>query len=195
MDNFTLLEKTISTCTRCQLFKTRNNVIFGEGSRNAPIFIIGEAPGAEEDKIGRPFIGASGKLLDKILQCCGFNREQHVFISNIVRCRPPGNRVPSQEERDACIDFLYRQIELINPRILITLGATPIKELLDDRNIKITKIRGNWLEYKNRLLMPVYHPSALLRNPNLKQDTWADFKKVVIKYRELVDADHHSDYC
>ncbi len=169
-------------------------MIFGEGNYNAGIMLIGEAPGADEDRIGRPFVGKSGQLLDKILAACGFNREQHVFISNIVKCRPPGNRVPEENEVSACIKYLYSQIELVDPRILIPLGATALKRLFGDNSLKITRLRGDWMEWNGRLVMPVYHPSALLRNPNLKRDTWEDYKKVVYKYRELIDPWHHSDH-
>lgn len=185
-------KKEIENCAACGLHKTRNKVIFGEGNYHAAIMIIGEAPGADEDRIGRPFVGQSGQLLDKILAACGFTRDKHVFISNIVKCRPPGNRVPSEIEVEACIPFLLKQIEMIDPKIIIPLGATALKRLFGNNDLKITRLRGSWMEYKNKLVMPVYHPSALLRNPNLKRETWEDFKKVVFKYRELVDAGHYS---
>lgn len=188
------LKKRILNCTQCELYKTRNKAIWGEGNLNAEILLIGEAPGADEDRVGRPFVGKSGQLLDKILAACGFTREQHVFLSNIIRCRPPGNRVPSDEETMACIPFLFEQIELVDPKIIIALGATALKRLYDDKSLRITRLRGEWLEWKGRLVMPVYHPSALLRNPNLKRDTWEDFKKVIDKYRQIVDAEHYSAY-
>lgn len=183
------LREEILQCTRCPLAKTRNKVIFGEGNLNAPIMIIGEAPGRDEDLQGRPFVGLSGQLLDKILAACGFNRSDHVFIGNILKCRPPGNRTPSPREIEVCKPFLLRQIELIDPKILILLGATALKSLLGDY-MRITRTRGQWLSFEGRLAMPVYHPSALLRNPALKRDTWEDFKKIVMKYRELVDPAH-----
>ena len=155
---------------------------------------IGEGPGYYEDQQGKPFVGKSGILLDKILDACGFNRKEHVFIGNIVKCRPPNNRDPLPEERETCIPFLYKQIELIKPEIIILLGATALKGLIDP-NAKITKVRGEWMSWNNRLVMPTFHPSALLRNPQLKRPVWEDFKKVVFKYRELVDKDHYSANC
>lgn len=188
------LKRRIETCTRCDLHGTRNKVIFGEGNHNAAIMLVGEAPGADEDRVGRPFIGKSGQLLEKILAVCGFTRKEHVFISNIVRCRPPGNRVPSDRETESCLPYLLEQIELIDPKIIITLGATSLKKLTGNNSYKITKVRGSWIDWNSRLLMPVYHPAALLRNPNLKKDTWTDFKEIVHKYRELVDPDHFSEH-
>ncbi len=185
------LKKEVLNCNKCGLAKTRNHVIFGEGNSHAPILIIGEAPGRDEDLQGRPFVGYSGQLLDKILDACGFNRTQHVYISNIIKCRPPGNRVPYPEEIEKCKPLLLKQIELINPKILILLGATALKNMIGP-DMRITKIRGNWIPWENRLAMPVYHPSALLRNPALKRDTWEDFKQLVIKYRQIVDRTHYS---
>ena len=170
-----LLKEEVLNCNKCGLAKTRNKVIFGEGNSHAPIVIIGEAPGKDEDLQGRPVVGYSGQLLDKILDACGFNRIHHVFISNIIKCRPPGNRVPLPEEIKVCKPFLLRQIEIINPKILILLGATALKTM-SGPEMRITKTRGNWINWENRLAMPVYHPSALLRNPALKKDTWEDFK-------------------
>ena len=121
------LKQEILNCKSCPLQKTRNHVIWGEGNEHADIMVIGEAPGAEEDRIGRPFVGKSGQLLDKIFAACGFTREQHIFISNIVKCRPPGNRVPSEEEVKACFPLLLKQIELVDPKIILPLGATALK--------------------------------------------------------------------
>jgi DNA polymerase len=155
--------------------------------------MIGEAPGRDEDRIGRPFVGRSGQLLDKILDACGFNRRQHVFISNIIKCRPPGNRIPAPDEIRICKSFLLRQINLIDPKIMILLGATALKSMMG-QDKKITRVRGTWFSFEDRLAMPIYHPSALLRNPALKRDTWEDFKKIVIKYREVVDKSHYCAY-
>jgi DNA polymerase len=185
------LKREIFNCDRCGLAETRHQLIFGEGNSQAPIFIIGEAPGRDEDLQGRPFVGRSGQLLDKILHACGFNRYQHVFISNIVKCRPPGNRTPSPEEILVCKPYLLQQINLIDPKILILLGATALKSMTGEDQ-KITKVRGTWINCENRLAMPVYHPSALLRNPALKRDTWEDFKKIVHKHRQIVDQAHYS---
>ena len=194
MDDFELLKQEVNQCTKCILSKTRTNVVFGEGSQNAKIMCIGEGPGYYEDQQGRPFVGKSGQLLDKILDVCGFNRKEHVFIGNIVKCRPPNNRDPLPEERESCLPYLYKQIEMIEPKIIILLGATALKGLIDP-NAKITKVRGEWLNWNDRLVMPTFHPSALLRNEKLKRSAWEDFKKVVAKYREIVNENHHSDYC
>jgi len=168
-------------------------VVFGEGHPDAEIFLIGEGPGRDEDLTGRAFVGRSGQLLDKILAACGFNRKDHVFIGNILKCRPPGNRVPLPEERAACLPFLLKQIEIIHPKIIILLGATALNGLVDPK-LRITKVRGSWIKWNDLWTMPTFHPSALLRNPNLKRETWEDFKKVVFKYRELVDSEHYSKY-
>ena len=191
---FELLKQEVDNCTKCELSKTRTNVVFGEGFHKAEIMCIGEGPGYYEDIQGRPFVGKSGQLLDKILNVCGFTREDHVFIGNIVKCRPPNNRNPLPEEREACLPYLLNQIELIDPKIIILLGATALKGLIDP-NAKITKLRGQWIEWQGHLVMPVFHPSALLRNPKLKHDAWADFKKVVGKYRKLVNPEHYSEHC
>ncbi|MBI9055300.1 MAG: uracil-DNA glycosylase [Bacteroidales bacterium] len=194
MDEFELLKQEVKNCTKCDLCRTRTNVVFGEGFRNAEIMCIGEGPGYYEDQQGCPFVGKSGQLLDKILNVCGFTRSEHVFIGNIVKCRPPNNRDPLPEEREACLPYLYKQIELINPKIIILLGATALKGLIDP-NARITKVRGEWMQWNNRLVMPTFHPSALLRNEKLKKPAWEDFKKVVSKYREIVNKDHFSEHC
>ena len=188
------LKKEVLVCKKCRLSETRTNVVFGEGNPNGGILCIGEGPGRDEDLKGRPFVGRSGQLLDKILAACGFSRAEHAFIANIVKCRPPENRIPMPDEKAACIPYLMKQIELIDPKIIILLGATALNGLVDPK-MKITSVRGQWLTWQNRLTMPTYHPSALLRNPNLKPDSWEDFKKVVSKYRELVNPNHHSDHC
>jgi DNA polymerase len=187
------LKQEILHCTKCDLANSRHHVIFGEGNIHAGIFIIGEAPGRDEDLQGRPFVGKSGQLLDKILAVCGFTRNEHVFISNIVKCRPPGNRVPTLHEAAICMPWLLKQIELVDPKIVILLGATALKYMAGQEK-KITLERGNWIDWNGRLAMPVYHPAALLRDPGLKRDTWEDFKKIVLKYRELINPQHHSDY-
>jgi len=187
------LRQEILQCRKCALAETRRHVVFGEGNPYAEILIIGEAPGRDEDLQGRPFVGKSGQLLDKILAACGFTRDEHVFIGNIIKCRPPNNRVPTPQEAEICIPWLYRQIELIDPRILILLGSTALKYMAGQEH-RITRDRGTWIKLQGRLAMPVYHPSALLRNPSLKRDTWEDFKKVVFKYRELVNPNHYSPF-
>ncbi|NOY38219.1 MAG: uracil-DNA glycosylase [Chlorobi bacterium] len=190
---FEVLKTEVLNCTKCQLSKTRTHPVFGEGNLHAGIFCIGEGPGRDEDLTGRPFVGRSGQLLDKILAACGFTRKEHVFIGNIVKCRPPNNRAPLPEERSMCLPYLLQQVEFVNPKIIILLGATALNGLLDPK-LRISQVRGTWIEWHNRWVMPVFHPSALLRNPNLKRPTWEDFKKVVAKYRELVNPDHTSPY-
>jgi uracil-DNA glycosylase family 4 len=191
MELIDVLKNEILQCTKCGLASSRKHVIFGEGNTNADILIIGEAPGRDEDLQGRPFVGKSGQLLDKILAACGFTRKRHVFISNIVKCRPPDNRIPTPQEAATCMPWLLKQIELVNPKILILLGSTALKYMAGSDH-RISRERGNWLNWKNRLAIPVYHPAALLRDPLLKRDTWEDFKKIVIKYRELVNPNHYS---
>lgn len=194
MNDFEQLRQEIKQCTKCTLAETRTNVVFGDGNPKAKIMCIGEGPGYYEDQQGIAFVGKSGQLLDQIFAACGFTREQHIFIGNIVKCRPPQNRDPRPEEREACLPYLLKQIEMVNPSIIILLGATALKGLVDPA-ARITKVRGTWLNWKGRLVMPTYHPSALLRNPQLKRPVWEDFKKVVAKYRELVDENHYSDHC
>lgn len=186
-----LLRSEIINCTKCDLSLTCNKVIFGEGNTKAGIFIIGEAPGRDEDIQGRPFVGKSGQLLDKILTACGFTRNEHVFISNIVKCRPPNNRVPTLKEAETCMPWLLKQIEMIDPKIMILLGATALRYMAGPEH-KITLEHGIWLDLNGRLVMPVFHPSALLRDPSLKRDTWEDFKKIVHKYREMINPNHYS---
>jgi len=190
-DDLESLRNKVLTCRQCALSQTRNNVIFGEGFVNAGIMIIGEAPGRDEDIQGRPFVGLSGQLLDKIMDACGFTRREHVYISNIVKCRPPDNRVPSPAEAEICLPWLLNQIEIINPKIMILLGATALKYMTGP-DLRITRDHGKWISCYDRLTMPVYHPAALLRDPRLKRDTWEDFKNVVFKYRELIDPHHYS---
>jgi len=186
------LKKEVENCTKCELYKSRNNVVFGDGNPRSKIFVVGEAPGYYEDKTGKPFVGRSGKLLDKIFAACGFKREEHIYIGNIIKCRPPDNRMPTCEERENCFPYLLKQIEIINPKIIILLGSTALKQFTDS-NARITKMRGQWIKWNNYLAMPTYHPSALLRNPLLKRDAWEDFKKIVYKYREIVDTNHFSE--
>lgn len=183
------ISQEVSGCTKCKLHTERKNAVFGMGNPFAEIMIIGEGPGQEEDDQGLPFVGKSGQLLDKILLACGFTREANVYIANIVKCRPPQNRDPELEEKNSCLPWLYQQIGLIRPQIIVLLGATALKALIDPQ-AKITKIRGKWMEWETFWVMPTFHPSALLRNPQLKKDSWEDFKMVVQKYRELVDPEH-----
>lgn len=194
MIDFEDLKREVEICTKCPLHSTRTKAVFGNGNPNAEIMIIAEGPGYYEDQSGMVFQGKSGELLDKILAASGFSRGEHIYISNIVKCRPPNNRAPSDSEKEACLPYLYQQIEHVNPKIIILLGATALKGLIDP-NARITQVRGQWIKWKDRWVMPTYHPSALLRNPSLKRPVWEDFKRVVAQYRELVNAEHYSAHC
>jgi uracil-DNA glycosylase len=189
----TELREAVLRCEKCPLSKTRKKVIFGEGNPSAAIMLIAEAPGRDEDIQGRPFVGKSGQLLDKILGACGFSRQEHIYISNIVKCHPPSNRNPEESEARTCLPWLLRQIEIIDPRILILLGSVSLKYMMGPE-YRISKVHGTWLSRDNRLVLPFFHPAALLRNPSLKKDTWEDCKKLIDRYRELVDAAHHSPH-
>ena len=186
---FQRLGEQAESCSRCGLHLGRKQAVFGTGNPYAELMVIGEGPGEEEDKQGLPFVGKSGQLLDKILAAAGFSRAENVYIANIVKCRPPGNREPAPEERAACLPFLLLQIELIQPSIIVLLGSTALKGLIDPEG-KITQVRGKWMKWDQFHVMPTYHPSALLRNPDLKKDVWEDMKLVVQKYREIVDPGH-----
>lgn len=188
------LEEKVKTCHRCGLRSGCRGVVFGEGNPKAKLVLCGEGPGEDEDRLGRPFVGRAGQLLDKILAACGFERFTHVYILNAIKCRPPGNRIPTEEERAACWPNLEAQLRILQPKIIVLLGATALQVLLDPRG-RITRDRGRWVEKNGVWFMPTYHPAALLRNPNLKRDAWEDFKQVVAKYRELIDPGHVAPYC
>jgi DNA polymerase len=188
-----LLDNQVKACTKCELHQKRTKSVFGMGNPFAEIMLIGEGPGRDEDLQGLPFVGKSGQLLDRILAACGFSREENVYIANIVKCRPPGNRDPKPEEREACLPYLRNQIELISPKIIVLLGGTALRGLIDPE-ARITKLRGEWMIWEKYTVMPTFHPSALLRNANQKKDAWEDFKKVYFKYRELVDPSHSSPH-
>jgi DNA polymerase len=170
----------VRDCRRCPLCEQRNLTVFGEGSHQARLMFIGEGPGADEDRQGRPFVGRAGQLLTKMIQAMKFTREE-VYIGNIVKCRPPRNRVPEKEEAAACLPYLNRQIKLINPEVLVLLGATPLQYLL---NLKgINRQHGQWHEYLGIPTLPTFHPAYLLRSPNKKREAWADLQKVMARLR------------
>ena len=197
MDKSRALEELKDKVLQCRLCALRNDcrqVVFGEGAPRARVMLIGEGPGEEEDRLGRPFVGRAGQMLDKILAACGFNRFTHTYIANIVKCRPPQNRIPTPEERLLCKTHLLKQIEIIDPVIIILLGATALQGLIDP-SAKITGMRGVWLNWQDAWVMPTYHPAALLRNASLKRPAWEDFRLVVKKYRETIDPDHYSEHC
>ena len=153
-------------------------VVFGEGNPGARLMLIGEGPGADEDLMGRPFVGKAGQLLDKILEAVGLERFTHTYIANVVKCRPPGNRVPRPEEAEQCLPWLYRQIELISPGSIVLMGSTALQYLFDPQ-ARITVMRGRWLVSKSGIkIMPTYHPAALLRDAEQKRPVWEDFKQV-----------------
>lgn len=175
------LDKMICNCTKCVLHKGRNKFVFGSGNPNAKVMVIGEGPGAEEDKQGLPFVGRAGQLLTDILKAIKFSREE-VYIGNIVKCRPPDNRTPLPDEMDTCLPYLEKQIELIKPELILCLGLTAAKGLLKKKD-SLTSMRGQVFEYEGIKTMVTFHPAALLRNPNWKKDCWVD----VQKFRKLYD--------
>lgn len=163
-------------CKRCDLCEGRTQVVNSVGSETADLMIVGEAPGADEDEKGEPFVGRAGKLLTKILEAIGFSRHD-VFIGNINRCRPPGNRQPTLEESAMCKPFLLREIAVVKPKVIVVLGNTATKNLLDTKT-GITKLRGNFEEFRGVKVMPTFHPAYLLRDPRKKREVWEDMKKV-----------------
>ncbi len=169
-----------AACPHCSVNRGRLNMVFGEGDPDAVLMFIGEGPGAEEDRLGRPFVGRAGKLLDKQILAMGLAREQ-VYIANIVKRRPPGNRVPTPEEAQLCMPYLLRQIQIIVPQVIVSLGATSAKYLLDDPRLKITKERGHWKDFAGIRLMPTLHPAYLLRQYTTenRKRVWDDLKKVM----------------
>ncbi|MGN0776085.1 MAG: uracil-DNA glycosylase family protein [Candidatus Ventricola sp.] len=177
------LSQEVYACEKCRLCQTRQNVVLGEGDLHAALMFIGEGPGAQEDATGRPFVGAAGQLLDKMLAAIGMTRGQ-VYICNIVKCRPPQNRVPEPDERTACMPFLRQQVALVRPKVIVCLGSTPTRALLGDQ-MRITRDRGTWQLKKGVWFMPTYHPAALLRDLDKKRPAWEDFKAIRDKLIEL----------
>lgn len=171
------LKSKVLSCTRCPLHETRLNAVFGEGDYQANILIIGEGPGANEDKLGRPFVGRAGKLLDEVLGTYNLTRKEGVFIANIVKCRPPKNRVPRKKEVETCIPYLEEQIRLINPKIIVLLGLTAVKSFLGiDEQMKA--IRGQKKQKNGQTVIATYHPAAILRNPNLRPLLEEDIQEI-----------------
>lgn len=177
------LDGMINTCLKCPLGETRNKFVFGEGNPNAKVMVVGEGPGADEDAQGRPFVGRAGKLLDKILEAVDFKREE-VFIGNVVKCRPPGNRTPVQSEMAECLPYLNKQIELIKPKLILCLGKTAALGLLNKKD-SLGKMRQQVFEYQGAKVLVTYHPAALLRNPQWKRGTWEDVQLLRKLYEEL----------
>lgn len=171
------LEENAKKCNQCELAKNRNHVVLGEGNKNAKIMFIGEGPGADEDIQGLPFVGKAGKLMNMALKGIGIKRED-IYITNVVKCRPPGNRNPEQAEQSSCREILDSQIELVNPKIIVLLGNIALKAILGEQ-YSITASRGKWIEKDGKLYLPVFHPAALLRDENKKILFWQDLKKLV----------------
>ena len=176
--NLETLQKSILNCQKCRLGVTRNKLVFGEGNSNADLMFIGEGPGQDEDLSGRPFVGKAGMLLTKIIENGMKISRNSVYIANIVKCRPPGNRDPLPDEADCCIEYLEKQIEFINPSVIVLLGKVAAKYLLDI-DCSITKARENSYNYNGKAVFVTYHPSALLRNEKYKRPVWEDMKKVM----------------
>ncbi|TLN00189.1 uracil-DNA glycosylase [bacterium] len=170
-------------CRRCGLRESCRGVVFGKGRPDALLMFIGEGPGAEEDRQGLPFVGAAGQLLDRIIIAGGW-QPADVYIANIVKCRPPGNRAPLRPEADACKPWLLKQIELVNPPIIVLLGSVALQNMIDPE-ARITRFRGRWLEKDGIRIMPTYHPAALLRDEHKKRPVWEDIKKVRDLSRKL----------
>ena len=176
------LEDSIINCNKCKLCKTRQNIVFGVGNKNADIMFIGEGPGADEDRLGEPFVGRAGKLMDMAFGIVGIKREK-VYIANIVKCRPPKNRVPEADESKACLDYLRNQVILVKPKIIVLLGSTALKNILGEE-YKISQARGKWIEKNGIKYMPTWHPAALLRDETKKIEFWEDLKEVTKIYKK-----------
>lgn len=187
MYTLTELEERVSGCGRCPLSRTRNRPVFGEGSETADVFFIGEGPGRQEDLSGHPFVGPAGMLLEKAMEGIGLTRET-VYIGNIVKCRPPGNRNPSEEEMQACLPFLRWQVALIRPRILVCLGSVSGRKIVGE-SLRITRDRGRWVERNGFWILPTFHPAAVLRDPEKKRDFWEDFLQIRAKLDVLSQED------
>ncbi len=176
-DTLLKIREDIGDCTRCKLHKGRNKIVFGDGSPKAELVFIGEGPGADEDYQGLPFVGRAGKLLTQMIEAMGLQRKD-VYICNVVKCRPPENRAPEPDEVGTCSPYLLRQIDVIQPKVIVCLGAVAAKTLLETTR-GISQFRGEWLEWRGRKLMATYHPAYLLRNPNAKGEVWKDLQKVM----------------
>jgi len=171
------LEKSIINCNKCKLCSNRQNIVFGTGNKNAKIMFIGEGPGADEDRLGEPFVGRAGQLMNMAFQAVGIKRED-VYIANIVKCRPPANRNPEDDEAIACLNYLRNQVILVKPEIIVLLGSVALKNILGEE-YGITSSRGKWIEKKGIKYMPTWHPAALLRDETKKIDFINDLKLVL----------------
>jgi len=182
------LKQECNGCYKCELGNTRKNIVFSDGNCNAKILLIGEAPGADEDSTGTPFVGRAGKLLTKLIEDCGFSRKNDFYICNTVKCRPPENRVPKDEEKKLCESYLLKQIEIVNPKVIVLCGATSAKSFLGDK-IKISQIRGKWYKLFNNIdTTVIFHPSYLLRNHSEEEGSvrWQT-KQDLLKIKEIIN--------
>jgi len=175
-----VLEREVLKCVKCQLHETRTNVVFGEGDPEARLMFVGEAPGRDEDRQGRPFVGRAGQLLTRIIESIDLTREE-IYIANVLKCRPPKNRNPLPDEISCCLPYLVKQIEIIQPRIICALGAFAAQTLVGS-NEGIGKLRGKFYDYRGAKLMPTFHPAACLRNPSTKKYVWQDMKQIREEY-------------
>lgn len=185
-DNYNSLKKEALNCQRCNLYKGASQVVMGEGTATNKLMFIGEGPGADEDRLGRPFVGRAGKLLNRILSAAKIKREE-VYITNIVKCRPPYNRAPEIKESDCCTAILAAEIKIIDPKVIVPLGSTALRYLIDEQ-ASITRMRGKWIQRGKYYFLPTFHPSYLLRNEHLKKYVWRDFifiKKAINRINEL----------
>ncbi len=182
-DPFEKLNDAVRNCARCRLAETRTRTAFGEGNVRAKVMLVGEGPGHDEDLQGRPFVGRAGQLLDRMLEAIGLNRSD-VYIANVVKCRPPGNRNPEPDEAEACLPFLRMQYALIRPRIIVCLGAVAARYLIDP-DIRITRDRGKWTEKGGVWFLPTYHPAALLRDESKKREAWQDLQALSERIKQL----------
>jgi len=176
-DTLLKTREDLGECTRCKLHKTRNKIVFGDGSPKADLVFIGEGPGADEDAQGLPFVGRAGKLLTQMIEAMGLRRGD-VYICNVVKCRPPENRQPEKDEVTACSPFLFRQLDVLKPKVIVCLGSTAAQTLLQT-NRGISHFRGEWMDFRGYKLLATYHPAYLLRNPGAKGEVWKDLQKVM----------------
>ena len=183
MKNWETLEGACLNCQKCDLWRTRTNVVIGKGNKNADIMFIGEGPGEQEDLQGYPFVGPAGQLLDKMLGAINLSIDD-VYIANVVKCRPPHNRDPKEEEQQSCMNYLRYQFKLVEPKIVVCLGRIAAQAIID-KDFRITRQRGQWFERKGYWFTATYHPSALLRDAEKKRPGWEDFKSIRNKYEEL----------
>jgi DNA polymerase len=173
-----VLQEAVRQCTRCALHQGRTQTVFARGTGSVGLCFVGEGPGADEDVQGFPFVGKAGQLLDKMITAMGMTRDE-VYVCNIVKCRPPNNRKPEPEEMSACVPYLHEQLELINPQVIVALGATAVQGLLGSSE-GITRMRGKWKLYRGKVpVMPTFHPAYLLRQPEAKREVWADLQAVL----------------